>query len=84
MTKSEIWLRRPVEGVGPGLRPVAHPLAQMRGTDEAALGNPREVGRAPLPFSVRGPIFHGAEHTARHAGQIATTRKVLRGGGGVG
>jgi hypothetical protein len=57
-------------------------LAQLRGTDEAALGDPREVGRARLPSSVRGLLFHGAEHTARHAGQIATTRKLLSGGGG--
>jgi len=57
-------------------------LAQLRGTAEAALGDPREVGRARLPSSVRGLLFHGAEHTARHVGQIATTRKVLRGGGG--
>jgi hypothetical protein len=59
-------------------------LAQLRGTDEAALADPRAVGRARLPSSVRGLLFHGAEHTARHVGQIATTRKVLRGGGGEG
>jgi hypothetical protein len=59
-------------------------LTQLRGTDEGVLGDPREVGRARLPSSVRGLLFHGAEHTARHAGQIATTRKVLRGRGGGG
>lgn len=54
-------------------------LEQLRRTDEESLGIPREVGRARLRSSVRGLLFHGAEHTARHAGQIATTRKVLRG-----
>jgi hypothetical protein len=57
-------------------------LAQLRRTEAEALDEPREVGRARLPSSVRGLLFHGAEHTARHVGQIATTRKVLRGGGG--
>lgn len=54
-------------------------LAQLRGTSEAVLANPRGVGRAQLPSTVIGLLFHAAEHTQRHAGQIVTTVKVLGG-----
>lgn len=41
----------------------------------------REVGRARLPSTVLGLLFHAAEHAQRHAGQVATTVKVVRGAG---
>ena len=53
-------------------------LEQVRATDVSTLQAPREVGRAKLPTTVMGLIFHAAEHASRHAGQIATTRKVIR------
>ena len=37
----------------------------------------REVGRARLPSTVLGLLFHGAEHTQRHVGQIITTAKIV-------
>jgi hypothetical protein len=37
----------------------------------------RGVGRAQLPSTVLGLLFHAAEHTQRHAGQVATTRRVV-------
>ena len=40
---------------------------------------PREVGRKRLPSTTLGLIFHAAEHSARHAGQIVTLTRVLRG-----
>jgi hypothetical protein len=55
-------------------------LAQLRGTDEGTLSQPREVGRAKLPSTVLGLLFHGGEHTVRHAGQIVTTAKLVRSG----
>lgn len=55
-------------------------LAQVRGTDPGTLLEPRGVGRAQYPSTVIGLLFHAAEHAQRHAGQIATTRRVLRGG----
>lgn len=58
---------------------VEQALEQLRQTPEAALDEPRAVGRAGLPSSVRGLLAHAAEHTARHAGQISTTVKVVRG-----
>jgi len=60
-------------------RAVDAALAQLRATPESALTAPRAVGRAQLPSTVLGLLFHGAEHTARHAGQISTTVRVLRG-----
>jgi uncharacterized damage-inducible protein DinB len=56
-------------------------LAQLAATAESSLGAPREVGRARLPSTVLGLLSHGAEHTVRHAGQIATLERVLRGPG---
>jgi uncharacterized damage-inducible protein DinB len=52
-------------------------LEQLRGTSEATLLEPRGVGRAQLPSTVVGLLYHAAEHTQRHAGQIATTMKIL-------
>jgi len=38
----------------------------------------RFVGRKKLPTSVFGLLFHIAEHTARHVGQVTTTVKIVR------
>lgn len=38
----------------------------------------RFVGRKKLPTNVFGLLFHIAEHTARHVGQIITTAKIVR------
>lgn len=53
-------------------------LDQLRATDEGTLLQVRGVGRAQLPSTVLGLLFHAAEHTQRHAGQIATTIKMVR------
>lgn len=52
-------------------------LAQLAATDPATLLDARRVGRAGLPTTVLGALFHAAEHTARHAGQFVTTAKML-------
>ena len=54
-------------------------LAVLTATDEASLLEPRGVGRAQLPTNVLGLLFHIAEHTQRHVGQVVTTAKVVRG-----
>jgi uncharacterized damage-inducible protein DinB len=54
-------------------------LAQMRATPRETLLEPRKVGRGGAPSTVVGLLFHLAEHTARHAGQVITTAKVVRG-----
>lgn len=54
-------------------------LSRIRGVREEDLLVPRSVGRARLPTNVLGLIFHVAEHTQRHTGQVITTSKILRG-----
>jgi uncharacterized damage-inducible protein DinB len=55
---------------------VERSLDQLRSTDERTLTDVRHVGRAKLPSTVIGLLFHAAEHTQRHAGQIATLVKM--------
>jgi uncharacterized damage-inducible protein DinB len=57
---------------------VERSLDQLRSTDERTLTDARHVGRSKLPSTVIGLLFHGAEHTQRHAGQIATLVKMLQ------
>ena len=57
---------------------VERALAQVRATDPSTLLEPRQVGRARLPSTVIGLLFHAAEHTQRHVGQLVTTAKVVR------
>ena len=54
-------------------------LDQLRATDASTLTAGRAVGRARLPSTVIGLLFHGAEHTQRHVGQAVTTSRVLPG-----
>jgi len=61
-------------------RQVEKSLAQLRHTEEKILTEPREVGRAKLPSTVLGLLFHAAEHTQRHVGQLLVTARVVRGG----
>jgi hypothetical protein len=56
---------------------VERALAQLRATDPATAFDARKIGRAGLPSTVIGCLFHGAEHTTRHAGQFITTVKLL-------
>lgn len=53
-------------------------LRQVRDTPEHTLLEARAVGRAQLPSTVIGLLFHAAEHTQRHCGQLATTVKIVR------
>ena len=54
-------------------------LRQLQHTPASTLFDGREVGRAKLPATVIGLLFHGAEHTTRHVGQFITTLKIVRG-----
>lgn len=56
---------------------VERALAQLKNTAESRLLDARGVGRAQLPTTVLGLLFHAAEHTQRHAGQIATTVRIV-------
>ena len=50
----------------------------LRSTSDSDLLHPRSVGRAALPSTVLGLLFHSAEHTHRHTGQLVTTAKIVR------
>lgn len=52
-------------------------LAQLKTTDINKLTEPRSVGRAQVPSTVMGLLFHAAEHTQRHVGQLLVTARVL-------
>ena len=54
-------------------------LDQLRATPRDELVVPRRVGRAGLPSTVAGLLFHAAEHSTRHAGQAMTTARILAG-----
>jgi hypothetical protein len=53
-------------------------LEQVRHTPEQVLLETRRVGRAGLPATVLGLLFHAAEHTTRHTGQAITTSKIVQ------
>lgn len=54
-------------------------VAVIKVTDERTLFDNRSVGRDRLPTNIIGLLFHIAEHTQRHTGQLVTTAKIVRG-----
>jgi hypothetical protein len=60
-------------------RSIERAFDQLRATDANALLEERKVGRAALPSTVLGLLFHAAEHSTRHVGQAITTAKILAG-----
>jgi hypothetical protein len=59
-------------------RVIGRALEQVRTTSTSTLLEERKVGRAGLPSTVLGLLFHAAEHCTRHVGQAITTALVLR------
>ena len=53
-------------------------IAQLRTTDEHTLTEVRFVGRAMIPSTQLGLLFHAAEHTQRHVGQLLVTARILQ------
>ncbi|WP_029285441.1 DinB family protein [Pedobacter sp. R20-19] len=53
-------------------------LNQLKQTNEASLTDYRGIGRAGLPSTVIGLLFHAAEHTMRHLGQLMVTVAVVK------
>jgi len=52
-------------------------MDQLCDTPEGVLTDRRLVGRAQLPSTVIGLLFHAAEHTQRHVGQAITTARFI-------
>lgn len=59
-------------------RVIERALEQLRQTQVSSLLEERKVGRAGLPATTLGLLFHGAEHCTRHVGQAITTAKALQ------
>jgi uncharacterized damage-inducible protein DinB len=76
--------RESAEALLPPLRlQVEQALDRMRAVPVEQLLEPRKVGAKELPSTVIGLLFHAAEHTQRHAGQVVTTARIARGGASV-
>jgi uncharacterized damage-inducible protein DinB len=52
-------------------------IRQLEGTLESELTQQRQVGRKKIYSTVLGLLFHGAEHTMRHTGQLLVTVRFL-------
>lgn len=59
-------------------RQVEQALEQLRVTDPATLTDFRGIGKQQLPSTVMGLLFHAAEHTMRHLGQLLVTVAVVK------
>ncbi len=57
---------------------VAEALAYFKTLDEKILLEPRKVGRKELPSTTLGLLFHAAEHSQRHLGQLLVTLSFLK------
>ncbi len=53
-------------------------IQQLIKMDANALTDKREVGRKKLPSTVLGLLFHAAEHSTRHTGQLSVTLRILK------
>jgi uncharacterized damage-inducible protein DinB len=53
-------------------------LEKLSKINEQTLQEPRGVGRAQLPSTVQGLLFHSAEHTMRHVGQLLVTVRIIK------
>ena len=60
-------------------RTVDAALQHLRTVQPESLYQPRGVGRAGLPSTTLGILFHAAEHSIRHGGQIITLARVVQG-----
>ena len=55
---------------------VERALTQLRAVRPETLSETRLVGRQQLPATMLGLLFHAAEHTQRHVGQMLVTARV--------
>lgn len=53
-------------------------LTQLKNTEERTLLEFRGVGRKQIPSNQLGLLFHAAEHTQRHVGQLLVTIRILK------
>ena len=58
---------------------VLEAIKVLENIPDASLTEFRGVGRKQLPSSVIGILFHAAEHSQRHVGQLLVTISVIKG-----
>lgn len=52
-------------------------LEQLKATKEELILETQYVGRKRIPSTALGLLFHAAEHTQRHTGQLLVTARIL-------
>ena len=52
-------------------------ITQLKNTPESSLTEGRTIGRKQIPTTVQGLLFHAAEHSQRHVGQLLVTARVV-------
>ena len=57
---------------------VVQALAYFKTLDESTIKSARTVGRKELPSTVIGLLFHAAEHSQRHLGQLIATASFVK------
>jgi uncharacterized damage-inducible protein DinB len=57
---------------------ISKSVEYLKSVDPATLTELRSVGRKQLPSTVLGLLFHAAEHTMRHTGQLLVTARILK------
>ena len=57
---------------------VVEALAYFKTLDESTIKSARTVGRKELPSTVIGLLFHAAEHSQRHLGQLIATASFVK------
>jgi uncharacterized damage-inducible protein DinB len=55
-------------------------IVQLRNTPESTLSDKRAIGRKQIPTTVGGLLFHAAEHSQRHIGQLLVTARIVQDG----
>jgi uncharacterized damage-inducible protein DinB len=53
-------------------------LTQLKNIEEKTILEPRGIGRKQIPTNQLGLLFHAAEHTQRHVGQLLVTVRILK------
>lgn len=53
-------------------------VESLKNINPATLTDARGVGRKQIPSTVLGLLFHAAEHTMRHTGQLLVTIRIIQ------
>jgi len=60
------------------LQTIHQTVEKLKTYPESSFAETRYVGRAQIPTTTIGLLFHAAEHTMRHIGQLLVTARVLQ------